>query len=79
MGMRNWSGDATEIFKNKTVSYIDYLTDEEADEMGWHSRAPIIVFTDRSWIIASADDEGNDAGAFFTSDKKMSVIPVNGG
>jgi len=78
MAMRDWSGDATKIFKGKTVSRIEYLTDKEVDDMLWYSRAPVIVFTDGSWIIASADDEGNDAGAFFTSDNKMSVIPVNG-
>ncbi len=47
MTMRDWSGDATEIFKGKTVSHIDYLTDSEMDEMGWYSRAPVIVFTDK--------------------------------
>ena len=78
MAMRDWSGDVTKIFKGKTVSHIDYLTDSEMDEMGWYSRAPVIVFTDKSWIIASADDEGNDAGALFTSANKMSVIPKNG-
>ena len=78
MEMRDWSGDATKIFKGKTISHIDYLTDSEMNDMGWYSRAPVIVFTDNSWIIASADDEGNDAGALFTSAKKMSVIPVNG-
>jgi len=46
--------------------------------MGWYSRAPVIVFTDGSWIIASSDDEGNEAGALFTSAPKMNVIPVNG-
>ncbi len=78
MAMRNWSGDATKIFKGKTVSHIDYLTDSEMDDMGWYSRAPVIVFTDNSWIIASADDEGNNGGALFTSAKEMNVIPVNG-
>ena len=75
--MRDWSGDATEIFKGKTVDFIGYMSDEEADEWGW-DRAPVIMFTDGSWIIASADDEGNNAGALFTSSKQMTVIPVGG-
>jgi len=78
MGMRDWSGDATKIFKGKTVRKIEYLTDDEMNHMGWDSRAPVIVFTDGSWIIASSDDEGNEAGALFTSAPKMNVIPVNG-
>ena len=78
MAMRDWSGDATKIFKDKTVKKIEYLTDKEMDYMGWYSRAPVIVFTDNSWIIASADDEGNNGGALFTSAREMNVIPVNG-
>ena len=78
MGMRDWTGDATKIFKGKTVRKIEYLTDDEMNHMGWYSRAPVIVFTDGSWIIASSDDEGNEAGALFTSAPKMNVIPVNG-
>ena len=78
MGMRDWSGDATKIFKGKTVRKIEYLTDDEMNHMGWDSNAPVIVFTDGSWIIASSDDEGNDAGALFTSAPKMNVIPRNG-
>ena len=76
--MKNWSGVATKIFKGKIVDRIEYITDKDVEEMMWNSRAPVIVFTDGSWILASMDDEGNDAGAMFTSNKQMSVIPVGG-
>lgn len=76
--MRDWSGDATKIFKGKVVDKIEYLTDEEAEEMGWFHTAPVILFTDGHWIMAGADDEGNDAGALFTSSKKMITIPRGG-
>jgi hypothetical protein len=75
--MRDWSFDATKIFEGKKVDFIGYMSDEEADEWGW-DRAPIIMFTDGSWILASADDEGNNAGAFFTSERKMETIPRGG-
>ena len=78
MAMRNWSGDATKIFKGKVVDRIEYLTDKEVEGMMWDYKAPVIVFTDGSWIIASMDDEGNGAGALFTSSKQMSIIPVGG-
>ena len=78
MTMRDWSGDATKIFKGKVVDRIEYLTDKEEEEMMWYNVAPVIVFTDGSWIIASTDDECNDAGALITSEKEMGVIPVNG-
>jgi len=76
--MKDWSGDATKIFKGKIIKRIEYLSDQEVKEMMWYNSAPIIVFTDGSWIMASKDDEGNDAGAMFTSNEKMSVIPVGG-
>ena len=76
--MKDWSGDATKIFKGKTIAKIEYLTDKEVDDMMWNSRAPVIMFTDGHWMITSMDDEGNDAGALFTSSKQMEVIPVGG-
>ena len=78
MTMRNWSGDATKIFKGKVIDRIEYLTDEEQKSFLWYDSAPCIVFTDGSWIIASKDDECNDAGALITSEKQMGIIPVNG-
>jgi len=76
--MRDWSGDATKIFKGKVIDRIEYLTDEEVENMGWYDTAPVILFTDGHWMIASTDDEGNAAGALFTSSKKMMIIPVGG-
>jgi hypothetical protein len=75
--MIDWSGDATKIFKGKVVSHIRYTDDVENQLMGW-SRTPIIFFTDGTWIMASADDEGNDGGAFFTSESDMETIPQGG-
>ena len=75
--MKDWSDDATKIFKGKIIKRIEYTTKEESKEMDWQ-RTPVIVFTDNSWIMASGDDEGNQGGAFFTSSKEMSVIPQGG-
>ena len=77
MTKKDWSGDATKIFKGKIVSHIEYTSEAEAKEMDWQ-RTPVIVFTDGSWILASGDDEGNQGGAFFTSSKEMLVIPQGG-
>ena len=76
--MKDWSGEATKIFKGKVIERIEYLSDEEVKDMMWYNTAPVIIFTDGNWIMASKDDEGNDAGAMFTSNKEMSVIPVGG-
>ena len=76
--MKDWSGEATKIFKGKVIERIEYLSDEEVKDMMWYNSAPVIIFTDGTWIMASKDDEGNDAGALFTSNKQMEVIPVGG-
>ena len=33
MAMRDWSGDATKIFKGKTVEKIRYTTEEEREAL----------------------------------------------
>ena len=75
--MKNWKAEATKLFNGKVVSHIRYTDDVENQLMGWH-RTPIIFFTDSTWIMASADDEGNDGGAFFTSESDMEIIPQGG-
>lgn len=76
--MRNWSIDATKLFKGKVVSHIRYTNEKEMEELGWYSAAPMIVFTDGSWFLASSDDEGNDSGALWTSHVDMDIIPRGG-
>jgi len=76
--MRDWSGDTTKIFKGKVVSHIRYTDVDEMEELDWSHSAPIIFFTDGTWIMASADDEGNSSGAFWTSDTEMEIVPRGG-
>jgi len=74
---KQWGKKATDEFKGKTVSQIRYLTDKEMKSLMWYCRAPVIIFTDGSYIMASTDDEGNGPGAFHTSaEKELCVIPV---
>ena len=75
--MKNWSEDATKLFKGKVVAKIGYLNNMEQKAMGWSS-TPFIEFTDGHSIVASSDDEGNNGGAFFTSMQEMMVIPQGG-
>lgn len=75
--VERWEKDSTAFLKGKTVKRVRYMTTEEVADMGWNSAAPVIEFTDGSWILASRDDEGNGAGALFTSDAEgVETIPV---
>ena len=72
-----WENQATSAFEGKVVKRIVWLTDKESEDMMWDgSKAPVIEFTDGSWIMASSDDEGNHPGALFTSSKEIPTIPV---
>lgn len=74
----HWGLKVTKSLKGKTVGGARYMSEEEREHFGWHSCAVFIWFTDGSWIMPSMDDEGNDAGAMFTSDENLEVIPVIG-
>jgi len=76
--MKNWKAEATKLFNGKVVSHIRYTDADETKEFGWSWSAPIIFFTDGTWIMASSDDEGNSSGAFWTSEADMEVVPRGG-
>lgn len=71
-----WEQDCSKHLKGKTIKTVRYLNDEELEQFGWDRRSLVIFFTDGSYITPSADDEGNDAGALFTSFEGLEVIPV---
>jgi hypothetical protein len=52
------------------------MTKKEVEYMGWQSRSVIIILDNGVAIYPSRDDEGNDAGALFTSDDSLPIIPV---
>ena len=71
-----WSRNANKVIKNSIVKEIRWMTQKEVDDYGWLRSAPVIEFTNGLTIIASMDDEGNDAGALLTNLRDLSVLPV---
>jgi fumarylacetoacetate (FAA) hydrolase family protein len=49
----------------KTIAKIEYLSNEECNELMWHSKPVVIVFTDGTCLIPVRDEEGNDGGAMW--------------
>lgn len=75
--MKNeWGERASKHLKGKVIAEVRYLTKEEVDGIGWYKSTLAIFFTDGSYIFPSQDDEGNDAGALFTSFDDLDTIPV---
>ena len=58
----------------KTITKVGYLSQQEADSLGWSKRPLVIYFNDGTYIGAMADDEGNNGGAYFTSDPQKPAI-----
>ena len=76
IGVGGWEQKAAFHLVGKTISAVRYMTADEAEGVGFTRRPLLIVFNDASYIYASMDDEGNDAGALFTSFKNLQTIPV---
>lgn len=71
-----WTKIAKSLLLNKKIVDVRYLTEQEAEDMGWDSRAVAFQVEGGNWFFPSRDDEGNDCGALFTSDEKHSCLPV---
>jgi hypothetical protein len=54
------------------------MTHKDAEGMGWYKRPIVFKLNDGTVCYLSCDDEGNDGGALFFSDKdgKHDELPV---
>lgn len=75
-GEKKWLTKIIPFLVGKTIKSVRYMTPEETEDAGWNSRPLIIQFEDGSYIYPMKDDEGNDAGSYFTSDPILSIIPT---
>jgi len=73
----NWTTKISDFLVGKTVRHIRYMTAQEVDDLGWTKSNIVIEFDDGHWLVPMMDDEGNDAGALWSSEgKQLSIIPV---
>ena len=71
-----WDEVAKGLLLNKKIVNVRYLTNKEAEDLGWYERVVAFQTEDGLWFFPSRDDEGNGGGALFTSDEKDSCLPV---
>ena len=71
-----WLGEAKKLLLHKRIVNVRYLTQEEADDMGWDDRSIAFQTHDGLWFFPSRDDEGNGGGALFTSEGGVGCLPV---
>jgi len=73
--IKKWESDIRPKLVGKTIANVRYMTEKEMEGSGWYSKAPIIIFTDGTYMYPTCDEEGNDAGALFTNIKGLDIIP----
>lgn len=73
---KEWETDVSKLLLNKKIVAVRYMNDKEMEDHGWHRRALLIQLDDGTVIYPSSDDEGNDAGALFTTSEDLPTIPV---
>ena len=71
-----WRNMVKDRLEGKCIKEVRYLNDEEMDDLGWDDKCLVIILNDGNWFFPSRDDEGNGAGALFTSWEDLFTIPV---
>ena len=74
--IKKWEDRCSAVLVGKTIKSVRYQYTCEKKDMGWSKKSLVIFFTDGSYIFPSSDDEGNNAGALFTSFKGIEGIPT---
>ena len=72
----HWSNVAASVLLGRKIVAVRYLDKEEAEHLGWYGRSVVIELDNGVLVWPSSDDEGNDAGALFTTDKRVDTLPV---
>jgi hypothetical protein len=74
--IKKWEDRCSPVLVGKTIKSVRYLFTCEMKDLGWSKKSLVIFFTDGSYLFPSNDDEGNNAGALFTSFKGLEGIPT---
>lgn len=71
-----WEDAAVKLLYGRKIKGVRYMNTEEMQSHGWYSRPFLIELDNGTILYSSRDDEGNDGGALFTTNRKTPVIPV---
>jgi len=73
---QEWTIRASALLLKRKIVAVRYISQDEADAFGWSRRSVAFRLDNGVWVFASSDDEGNEAGALFTTDKDTGTLPV---
>ncbi|MFA7101301.1 MAG: hypothetical protein WC196_06180 [Bacilli bacterium] len=58
----------------QTIVKVRPMTQKEIDKEGWYRGTTVLELSNGVLLYASSDEEGNDAGAMFGTDKNKSFM-----
>ena len=73
---RRWLLPCKKILLGRKITSVRYMTEQERKGLGWSHASVVIHLDDNTLLYPSADDEGNEAGALFTTHENLQTIPV---
>ena len=71
-----WTKAAQNALVGRTIVAARYLGKDEANRLGWYARSVVFELDNGVLVWPSMDDEGNAAGALFTTDPDHDTLPV---
>jgi len=77
---KHWTKKAKDNLVGCKIIKVEYMPDDELKEAMWY-KAPLCMLLKHPdghmfWIYPSMDDEGNDGGALFTTNRDYPCAPV---
>ena len=70
-----WTQAAADLLVGCRIVSVEYMTEDDANEVDWSHRPIIITLDNGLRLYPSRDDEGNGAGSIFTTSRKLPTIP----
>ena len=63
----HWTKRVEKFLLGQKIVKVEYMSEEDAEDMGWDSRPIQILLENGTWLTPQQDDEGNDGGAISTN------------
>lgn len=74
--VKHWTAQAASVLEGRTIKRVRYLDEDELRSLYWVSTAIVLELDNGVLVFPSRDDEGNDAGALYTTDEDVSIVPT---
>ena len=71
-----WEKSIGKAFLGRRIVKVEYLNKKEVGELDWYSVPCSFQLDNGVWFYPQQDDEGNDGGSLFTTDKELSIVPT---